>query len=238
MTVWKSTKPLEEGARYVRKYLYLAMAAASVAVLAAPIAASATDAKASPAVLTISKAGGTAVRTKATLQTSLATGTSAVFSTSLFNLTCKSLSFSATVTKNPKAKGTAAESVTKQSVSKCTVSFPGVTVKSVTVDNLPYNATVSDAKGDPVTVSATKKNKPVETTVSVALGKTLYTCIYSITTLKGSASNKGNTISFSKQKFTSVKGSASLCPATATFAATLGPVKDSSVRHSPSVFVN
>ena len=221
----------------MRKYLYLAMTAASVAALAVPVAASAATATGS-SVLTISKAGGTAVKTGAVLKASLAKGTAAVFSTSLFSLNCKTASFSAKVTKNPKAKGTADESLTAQAIGKCTVKgITGITVKSVKANNLPYNVTVSDSKGDPVTVAGTKKTKPVETTVSVVFSGTTYSCLYKAGTLKGSSSNKGNSITLTKQGFTFVSGS-SLCPKSATFTAKFGPVTDSSVKKSPAVFVN
>jgi hypothetical protein len=220
----------------VRKYLYLAMAAASVAILAAPVAAGASTASGS-SVLTIGKAGGTAVKTKAVLKASLAKGTSAVFKTSLFNLTCKTASFSATVTKNPKAKGTATESLTTQSLGKCTVSLSGVTVKSVKATNLPYNVSVKDSKGDPVAVTGTKKTKPVSTTVTVSFDGSSFACSYKIATLKGAAANKTNSITFTKQNFSKTAGS-SLCPSTATFDATFGPVTDSSVKGSPKVFLN
>jgi hypothetical protein len=220
----------------VRKYLYLAVAAASVAVLAAPVAAGAATASGS-SVLTVSKAGGTAVKTKAVLKASLAKGTSAVFKTSLFSLTCKSASFSAKVTKNPKAKGTATESLTTQAFSKCTVSLSGVTVKSIKVSNLPYNVSVRDSKGDPVAVTGTKKTKPVSTTVTVSFDGSSFACSYKIATLKGAASNKTNSITFTKQSFSKTAGS-SLCPSTASFTSAFGPVTDSSVKGNPKVFLN
>jgi len=188
-------------------------------------------------VLTIGKAGGTAVKTGAVLKSSLAKGTSAVFSTDLFNLTCKSASFTARVTKNPRPKGTATESQTAQAFSKCSVSLTGVTVKSITVSNLPYNVSVSDSKGDPVSVTGTKKTKPVSTTVTVSDAGSSFACSYKIAALKGTASNKGNLITFTKQVFTMTSGS-SLCPSTATFTGEFGPVTDASVLGSPAVFVN
>jgi hypothetical protein len=221
----------------VRKYLYLAMTAVSLTALAAPVAASAATTGGS-SVLTISRAGGTAVKTGAVLKASLAKGTTAVFATSLFSLSCKTAGFSTKVTKNPKAKGTATESLTAQSIGKCTIKgITGVTVKGVKAVNLPYNTTVSDSKGDPVTVAGTKKTKPIETSVSVAFGGSTFSCLYKAGTLKGAASNKGNSITLTKQKFAFVSGS-TLCPKSATFSATFGPVADTSVKKSPAVFVN
>ena len=54
--------------------------------------------------------------------------------------------------------------------------------------------------------------------------------------VSGHASNSGNKITFSKQKFTLSTGA--LCPTSANFSATFGPVTDSSVTGSPKVFVN
>ena len=189
-------------------------------------------------VLTISKAGGTAVKTGAVLTTSLAKGSSAVFSLGPITLTCKSASFTAKVTKNPAAKGTATESVTSQTTSNCKVTgVGGITVKSIKATNLPYDASVSDSTGNPVTVSGTSKTKPVETSVAGSVAGSSFSCVYQATTLKGSASNKGNSITFTKQKFTFASGS-DTCPKSANFSAAFGPVKDTSVHGSPAVFVS
>jgi len=111
-------------------------------------------------------------------------------------------------------------------------------VKSVKVSNLPYNVTVSDAKGDPVKVSGRSKSKPVLATVTVALGALTVTCSYQAASITGSASNKGNVITFVKQKLTKAPGSSGLCVAAANFSGSFGPVADSSVKGSPKVFVN
>jgi hypothetical protein len=213
------------------------MTAVSLAALAAPVAAGASPA-ASTSVLTISKAGGTAVKTGAVLKASLAKGTAAVFSTSLFSLNCTTAGFSSKVLKNPKAKGTATESLTSQTIGKCTVKgFKGITVKSVSAVNLPYDVAVSDAKGDPVAVTGNKKSKPIETSVTVTFSGSSFGCLYKAASLKGASSNKGNTVTFTKQGFSFVSGN-SLCPKSATFTATFGPVGDSSVKKNPAVFVN
>ena len=217
----------------MRKYLYLAAAVtASAAVVALP----ATSAFAAGHVLTISKTGGTAVKTGAVLKAGLAKGKTAVFSLGTETLTCKSASFGAKVTGNPGKPGKATESLTSQKFSKCTINVSGITFKSIKVSNLPYKVTVSDAKGDPVTISGSSTSKPIAVTVTVALGKSNIVCSYKAASIKGSASNTGNTITFSKQKFSRKSGS--LCPATANFSATFGPVTDSSVKGSPKVFVN
>ncbi len=217
----------------MRKYLYLAAAAtASAAVVVLP----ATSALAAGHVLTISKTGGTAVKTGAVLKAGLAKGKTAVFALGTEKLTCKSASFSAKVTANPAKPGKAAESLTSQKFSKCTINVSGITFKSIKISNLPYKVTISDAKGFPVTISGSSKSKPIAVTVTVALGNTNVVCAYKATSVKGNASNTGNTITFSKQKFSGTTGG--LCPASANFSATFGPVTDSSVKGSPKVFVN
>jgi hypothetical protein len=225
----------------VRKYLYLATAAASVAVLAAPLAASATSTTGGH-VLTVGKAGGNAVKTGAVLKASLAKGTAAVFSmgsgSAQEKLTCKSATFTAKVTANPARPGKATESLTAQTISKCSTNVMGLTVKKAGASNLPYKVTVSDAKGHPVTVAGTKKTKPVKLFATASFDGHAFTCTYKATSLKATSSNKGNSIAFSKQKFTKLPSSNGLCPASALFSATFGPVKDTSVKGNPAVFVN
>jgi hypothetical protein len=222
----------------VRKFLYLAMVAASAAVLAAPVVADAAPAARSH-VLTIRKVHGTAVRPGAAIKANLAKGASAVFTlTGLGSITCKQSSFTAVVVKNPTAPGTATEDVTSETIGKCTVSIAGVKVNKVKALNLPYNSTVSDKKHFPVIVSARKKTKPIELTSTASLGGQSITCTYMALKVTGSGSNKGNTITVTKQKFSVVKGSNGLCPATATFSTKYGPVRDTSLKGNPAVFVN
>ncbi len=218
----------------MRKYLYLA---ASVAASAAVVALPATSAFAAGHVLTIKKTGGTAVKKGDVLKASLVKGTSAVFSLGTQKLTCKAASFSATVKTNPVKPGKATESLTAQSFSKCTTNVQGITVKGIKVKNLPFNASVSDGKGLPVKVVGQSKTKPILVTVKAAAGTTTVTCTYKSAGLNGAASNTGNKISFSKQKFTRSAGGA-LCPPSANFTGAFGPVVDSSVTGSPKVFVN
>ena len=227
----------------MRKYLYLAMAAASAAVLAMPIVADAAPA-ASSHVLTIRKVHGTAVKPGAVLKASLAKGATAKFvigsGTSAVTITCKSSSFTAKAVKNPLAPGTATESVTAESIGKCKASLSGLTVSSIKSLNLPYKSTVSDKKGLPVTVSGTKSTKPIELKAAASFGGMAINCIYKAATVVGKASNKGNTITITNQKFTVAKGSDNLCSSlgAAKFSATYGPVADSSVTGNPAVFVN
>lgn len=218
----------------MRKYLYLAAIAASAAVVALP----ATSAYAAGHVLTINKVGGAAVKVGAVLKSGLAKGTSAVFALGPEKLTCTSAVVKATVKTNPVKPGTATESLTAASISKCTVSgVSGVTFKNIKVKNLPYKVSVSDATGFPVKVSGQSKTKPMLVTVNVSLSGMPFSCSYKAASISGHASNTGNKIAFSKQKLTKAGGS-SLCPGTANFSATFGPVRDTSVTGSPKVFVN
>ncbi len=89
-------------------------------------------------------------------------------------------------------------------------------------------------------VSGTKKSKPISLTATVKLATTTITCTYTAASIAGKASNKGNTIAFSRQKFKFSTGG-SLCTSlgnTASFSATYGPVTDTSVKGKPKVFVN
>jgi hypothetical protein len=224
----------------VRKYLYIGVLVATALVAALPAAASA----AAPVhVLTTGKAGGPAVKAGAVLKASLKSRTSVVFQTNLGKLTCSKSTFTAKVVSNP-AKGTAkkpataTESITAETFSGCKISVAGVTIKSQSVANLPYNAAISDAKGNPVKISGRTKAKPLLLTVVVQIGTGKpFSCGVKAASIAGAASNKGNVIAFVKQKFTKASGGA-FCPASGTFSATYGPVKDTSVKGSPAVFVN
>lgn len=220
----------------MRKHLYLAVAAASALLVAAPT----TSANAATShVLTIGKAGGTAVKPGAVLKVGLAKGAKAIFTTKLgtktVTLTCTSAGSTAKVGTNPIAKGTATESVTAQTFAKCTVSLAGVKLKSIVTQNLPYKATVSDSTGFPVTITGQSTTKPLQFTATASFGTITATCTYTAAKVKGNASNRGNTITFKAQVFTLKKGP---CGKTAAFSATFGPVRDTSVTGNPAVFVN
>jgi hypothetical protein len=222
----------------VRKYLYLAAAAASAAIVVLP----AISAQAAvPRVLTTGKVGGPAVRSGDVLKAHLVTGSSAVFSlgnAGTVKLTCTSANFSATVRSNPAKPGTATESLTALNVAKCTVSgIQGVTFKSLKFKNLPYKVTVSDAKGFPVKVSEQSLTTPLKFTATVSLNGNAFSCSYKAASAAGQASNTGNTVAFSKQKFTKAGGNAA-CLGPAHLSAKFGPVRDTSVMNSPKVFVN
>ena len=206
-------------------------AAAATALLAAlPATASA----ATHHVLTTKKVGGPNVAVGATLKASLKKGTKATFYSpgTTTGVTCGKSSLTSKVTKNPAAPGTATESLTAQTFSSCTTNITGAnSVKSVKVLNLPYATTVSDASGNPVTVSKPSTRLSLNTVIGVV------TCTYSAATIHGKASNTGNLITFKNQLFTLSSGS-SACPASGDFSAKFGPVKDTSVSGSPAVFVN
>jgi hypothetical protein len=228
----------------MRKYLYMVAAATSALLIAAPM----VPADAAVAhVLTIRKAGGPAVSKGAVLTSGLAKNTKASFKvgtgTSAITVKCTSAAFTGKVTSNPAASGkaVATESVTASKFAKCGgVSGAKITV---TANNLPYKSSVSAAKGNPVTVSGVSKSKPISLTAKVKLSATnTVTCTYTAASISGKASNKGNVISFSNQKFKFSTGSSkTTCTqfgTTATFSATYGPVLDTSVKGSPKVFVN
>lgn len=230
----------------MRKYRHLVLAATSVMVLGMPAgaayAASAHPAAAKP-VLTIGKAGGPAVKKGAVLKASLAKRASATFALGTFTATCKSSTVRAKVTANPSRPGRATLSVTGQTFGKCSLSTTLATLQSITAVNLPYAATVSTAKGDPVAIRESKKSKPVGFEAVITFSGMKLTCAYTAKKASGRASNRGNKVSFVKQPFTLNKAlsSSPLCTAaasTATFSATYGPVRDTSVRHSPKVFVS
>lgn len=211
---------------------------AAVATLATLALAGAVPAYASahPAattsVLTSGSAGGTAVAVGASLSAPLASGSQATFyssSTGTTGVVCTSSQFTATVTANPTAPGSATESLTGQTFGGCSSNVVGVSgVQSITVNGLPYTTSVSDASGDPITVGG-----PIQTTVvlNTLLGST--TCVYTAASLSGNASNTANTITFSKQHFTKSSGS-SLCFSDAYFSAVYGPVTTGGSK----VFVN
>lgn len=215
----------------MRKFVVLVAAAASSLLMALPATASVA---ASHDVLTTGKVGGTNVKVGATLKASLKSGTKATFLTSKSaGVTCRSVTFTDKVVSNPRAKGTAREKLTSQTFSKCSVHGiqDATGVRSVKLLGLPYKATISDAKGDPVKVTGTV----AKITLKTIFGS--LTCDYKATTSTGHASNKAQTITFSSQRFTKKSGPTA-CPGSGHFSATFGPVKDTSVHGSPHVFIN
>ena len=223
----------------MRKSLLLAATAAATAMLVLAPAASALAA-AKTDVLTTVKVGGPNVKVKDLLAAGLAKGASAVFKTTLGTLTCTVSTFTAKVVTNPAKPGTATESITGQTFSKCKISVANVFITRSSVGNLPYKASVSDAKGNPVKISGQSKAKPLLLSITVKVGATgkPFTCSVKAASISGSYTNKGNATVFVKQKFVYAAGPKAFCPASGTFSAAYGPVRDLSVVHHPAVFVN
>jgi hypothetical protein len=225
----------------IRRSIIAATAAAAVLL---PMAA-ATVAEAAPTathdVLTTGKVGGTNVKAKANLSASLPKKGKVTFSVgTALGASCTDSSISYSVTKNPAKPGTADLNLTKNPVSKCTVtgSFKSEISKiTVSLKKPPYKTTISDKKGFPVTVTSETLKVVAVTTIAGTL-----TCYFSAKTLKGSYSNKTQAVSFSKQTLDLVtSGSSSDCSVAgskATYSVTYGPVKDTSVKGSPKVYVN
>ncbi|MEW1641019.1 MULTISPECIES: Tat pathway signal sequence domain protein [unclassified Streptomyces] len=180
------------------------------------------------AVLTTGSLGGTAVAVGDVLTAPLASGTSATLyssATGTSGIKCTSSQFTATVTDNPTAPGTATESVSGQTFtsSSCTSNVLGVTgVTSITVDNLPYStAAVSDG-----TLTVTPASgSTIQTTVKLSTLLGSITCVYQAPSLSGTSSNTDTSINFVSQAFTKTSGS-SLCFSAGYFTAKYAPVTD------------
>ncbi|MFI6849551.1 Tat pathway signal sequence domain protein [Kitasatospora sp. NBC_00085] len=217
------------------------LGAAALAAIALATAAVTPAQAAGPAVLTYGSAGGPAVAAGDVLTANLAPGSYATFyssATGTSGIKCAASSFSATVTSNPAAPGVAVEQLSSHTFGSCTANVIGViSVQSITVNNLAYTNAVSDAAGNPVTLSPGTAG-PLQTTVvlNTILGTT--TCIYRAPgSISGTTNNTGQTIGFAAQPFAKVSGP-STCFATGYFSATYGPVIDSSVAGSPHIYVN
>ncbi|WP_329486103.1 Tat pathway signal sequence domain protein [Kitasatospora sp. NBC_01246] len=217
------------------------LGAAALAAVALATAAVTPAQAAGSAVLTHTSVGGPAVAVGDVLTANLVPGSYATFyssATGTSGIKCAVSAFSATVTSNPAAPGVATESLNSHTFSSCTANVIGVTgVKSITVNNLPYTNSVSDAAGNPVTLSPTAAG-PLQTTVvlNTILGTT--TCVYRAPgSISGTTDNAGQTIGFASQAFAKVSGP-STCFATGYFTATYGPVIDSSVAGNPHVYIN
>ncbi|MBT2676225.1 Tat pathway signal sequence domain protein [Streptomyces sp. ISL-14] len=188
------------------------------------------------AVLTTGSVGGTAVAVGEVLTAPLASGTAATFyssATGTSGISCTSSQFTATVTDNPSAPGTATESVSAHTfdAASCTANVVGVLgVTSITVDNLPYSAAVTS--DGTVTVTPTE-GSTIQTTVVLRTLLGSINCVYRAPSLSGTASNDDNTINFASAPFAKVSGS-SLCFANGFFTAKYAPVTGS----GEAVYVN
>ncbi|KUO12762.1 Tat pathway signal sequence domain protein [Streptomyces sp. DSM 15324] len=182
-----------------------------------------TPASAAGAVLTTAN-GDVAVGD--VLNASLASGTAATLynsATGTSGISCATSTFTAKVTDNPAAPGTATESLTGQTFGGCTSNVLGVLgVTSITVNNLPYTTTVSSAGVVTVTPPS---GSTVQTTVVLRTLLGTVSCVYQAPGLNGTASNTDNSINFSNQAFTRTSGS-TLCPSAGYFTAKYAPVTD------------
>lgn len=215
---------------------------ATAAVLSAVLVGVAPALADDPAAVLSTGAAGTAganVAAGDVLSASLVTGTTAFFANSesgTTGVTCTTSSFTATVTDNPVAPGTATESTTDQQFSGCTANITGVTgVNGVTVTSVPMATTV-DSTG---AVTVGSADAPVQTTIALSTLLGSINCLYSATSgsISGVASDTDNSITFTGQPFTKSSGSV-LCPASGFFTASYGPVLDTTVDGSPAVFTN
>jgi hypothetical protein len=176
------------------------------------------------AVLT---AGGQNVAVGDTLSASLVSGGVAFFATSsggTSGVSCSVSTFSASVSGNPAAPGTASESITGQTFGTCTSNVVGTTgVNGVTVTSLPMVTTV--ASDGTVTVGSTAA--PVTTSIKLRTLLGSITCGYTAAngSISGVASNTNNSIAFANQPFNKASGSV-LCPSNGYFTATYSPITD------------
>ncbi|MFI1163563.1 Tat pathway signal sequence domain protein [Streptomyces sp. NPDC020801] len=214
-----------------RPLLTLAAAAAALSLPAVSPAFAAGG-----AVLTTGGTGGTPVAVGDVLSAPLASGTTATLyssATGTSGVSCASSTFTATVTDNPAAPGTATESVTGQTfdAAGCTSNVTGVLgVSAITVDHLPYTTTVASDGTLTVTPAG---GSTIQTTVKLRTLLGSITCVYQAPSLTGKADNTGNSISFTNQQFTKTSGS-SLCFGSGYFTARYAPVTDAGA----TVYVN
>ncbi|MFI9804396.1 Tat pathway signal sequence domain protein [Streptomyces sp. NPDC052301] len=188
------------------------------------------------AVLTTGGTGGTAAAAGDTLTAPLASGTAATFyssATGTSGVSCTSSQFTATVTGNPTAPGTATESVTAHTFdsSSCTSNVTGVLgVSGITVEHLPYSATVAS---DGTLTVLPASGSTIQTTVKLRTLLGTVTCVYQAPSLTGKADNADSSIAFTNQQFSKTSGS-SLCFSSGWFTAKYAPVTDAGAR----VYVN
>ncbi|MFH9725613.1 Tat pathway signal sequence domain protein [Streptomyces sp. NPDC017254] len=219
-----------------KRALLVSLGLAVSAGLAATAQAGATAAAGN--VLTTGGPAGTAVAVGDVLTATLPAGTQARIATTSggsTGITCNTSAFTATVTGNPTAPGTATESATAHTLSSCTTNIIGATgVQSITVNNLPFATAV--VSGGSLTVTAGAAG-PIQTTLKINTILGLTTCVYRATSLTATPSNTDNSLTFTNQLFTKTSGPGT-CPANGYFSAKYGPVQDTSQAGSPAVFVN
>jgi hypothetical protein len=236
----------------MRKYRLVAVAAAGVMVLTVPAGAAlaaGTHSAAAKPVLRVGKASGAAVKKGAKLSAGLAKGQKVNLAIGSFAATCTKSSFAAKVVKNPASAGKATISVTSETLGGCSLTgIPKSTasLSSITAVDLPYNGSITTK--NKLTVSGTKKSRPIGFAAHVVALGTPIVCVFTAASNSGKTANKANSITFTKQTLTLNKtqtpsGSLGLCeavgkaPYTSVFSAVFGPVRDTSVKHHPKVFV-
>ncbi|MEE1757945.1 MULTISPECIES: Tat pathway signal sequence domain protein [unclassified Streptomyces] len=211
----------------------LALAAGTAALMVSAI----SPASAADTVLTTGGAAGDAVAVGDVLSASLASGTAATFNSSATGtsgVSCAASTFTATVTDNPAAPGTATETVDAHTFGSCTSNVLGVTgVNSVTVNNLPYTTTVTS---DGVVTVSPASGSVLQTTVVLRTLLGTINCVYQAPSITGTSDNTDNSINFTAQAFTKTSGS-SLCFANGYFTAKYAPVTDTT-QGGATVFTN
>ncbi|WP_327343016.1 Tat pathway signal sequence domain protein [Streptomyces europaeiscabiei] len=200
----------------------LALAATTAAVMVAAVG----PASAADSVLTTGGLAGDAVAVGDVLNASLATGTTGKFyssATGTSGVSCAASTFTATVTDNPAAPGTATETVDAHTFGSCTSNVFGVLgVNSVTVNNLPYTTAVTS---DGVVTVSPASGSVLQTTVVLRTLLGTINCVYQAASITGTSDNSDNSINFTSQPFAKTSGS-SLCFATGYFTAKYAPVTD------------
>ncbi|QFR01028.1 Tat pathway signal sequence domain protein [Streptomyces phaeolivaceus] len=200
----------------------LALAAGTAALMVSAI----SPASAADTVLTTGGLAGDAVAVGDVLSASLASGTAGTFrssATGTSGISCAASTFTATVTDNPAAPGTATESVDAHTFGSCTSNVLGVLgVNSITVNNLPYTTAVTSGGALTVTPAA---DSVIQTTVVLRTLLGTINCVYQAPSITGTSDNTDNSINFTAQPFTRTSGS-SLCFATGYFTAKYAPVLD------------
>jgi hypothetical protein len=219
----------------MRKFRYVAVAAASALVIAVPAGAAfaGTHASAKP-VLTIGK-GGKAIKNGATLTANLAGKSDVTFTIGKYEATCAKSSYTAKVVKNPATKTSATLSITKESLSGCkfltALPLSTLSLHSLSALNLPANGTVTTKDG--VTISETATSKPIGFLAAIYnSGAPFLSCYFTAAKVTGTASNKADTVAFKNQSFTLNKKLTSttdqtycaIAGTTSEFTATYGPV--------------
>ncbi|SFM91801.1 hypothetical protein SAMN04487980_1007239 [Streptomyces sp. cf124] len=211
----------------------LALAAGTAALMVSAI----SPASAADTVLTTGGTAGDAVAVGDVLSASLASGTAATFyssATGTSGVSCSASTFTATVTDNPAAPGTATETVDAHTFGGCTSNVFGVTgVNSVTVNNLPYTTTVTS---DGVVTVSPASGSVLQTTVVLRTLLGTINCVYQAPSITGTSDNTDNSINFAAQAFTKTSGS-SLCFANGYFTAKYAPVTDTN-QGGAAVFTN